>query len=170
MLRGHKFDSRNPTKWTNFPELSSAAVRSSTMSVPVVVHNDLPIAGNVALQTYAGTYFDDFVRLFEITGNGTLRATARRLQEVEDWFNRSYVLISLITGIPLQPIRFLSPTAPDIGERTQRLNSNKMVMLHVYAVSYATLLRMATTLGRPVPPQYIPNPNVLVEVLEEDDA
>jgi hypothetical protein len=144
---------------------SSNAVVSSSSN-----NNDAALSGNIALQTnrmtaaYAQRFFDDFTACFEITPGGTLRATIAQMRKVEDWFNRSYVLISLITGVPLDPIAFNY----DLGKgKIQNKNANCVSMMHIYAVSYAVLLRMAATLNKPIPDQYRPSLQA-VEAGEEE--
>ena len=119
-------------------------------------------------KAYAQAYFDDFCRLFQINRNGSLRTTAKLMRDIEKWYNGSYVLISLITGIPLEPIAFNY----DLGRgKISNRNANAVNVLHMYAVSYAVLLRMAFTLSRAVPAQYRPKLEIeeIDEVQVEDD-
>lgn len=110
---------------------------------------------NSMTQAYAEQYFTDFCRMFEITENGSLRSTKLRLEEIQEWFNRSYVFISLISGIPLVPIEFTISNTKE----------NNQILLHVYAVSYTVLLRMCFSLGRTVPEKYRPT---IVDFDEEE--
>ena len=89
--------------------------------------------------------FDDFCRLFDVTGNGSLRADA-----------------SLITGIPLEEVHFIKAGLKGIN----KTNENKQTLLHIYAVAYGGLLRMASTLNRTIPDKYRPR---IAEVHDEDE-
>jgi hypothetical protein len=127
----------------------SSSVSSSSAPTAVV---SMPPANNM-LNVYASAYFGAFTQLFHITKNGTVSATRERLQSIEAWFNQTHVLISLITGIPLQPITFNYNFGP--GQIATK-NANSVTLTHVYAMCYSVMLRMANTLGKPVPEQYMP--------------
>lgn len=113
-------------------------------------NNLMIIQTNSVTQSYVEQYFTDFCSMFEITGDGSLRSNKAKLESIQEWFNRSYVLISLLAGVPLFPIEF--------NELEQ---NNKQILLHVYAVSYTVLLRVCFILNRSVPEQY--RPTILVE-------
>jgi Na+/melibiose symporter-like transporter len=113
-------------------------------------NNLMTIQTNSVTQSYVEQYFTDFCSMFEITGDGSLRSNKAKLESIQEWFNRSYVLISLIAGVPLFPIEF--------NELEQ---NNKQILLHVYAVSYTVLLRVCFILNRSVPEHY--RPTILVE-------
>lgn len=130
--------------------LAAPAGADAAAVVPAV--GNMPPANNM-LNMYAQAYFDAFVERFHITDNGTVSGTVARLRSIEQWFNDTYILISLITGIPLQPIQFNYDYGPG---KIQTKNLNSRTLTHVYAMCYAVMLRMANTLNRPVPPQYMP--------------
>ncbi len=89
-----------------------------------------------AREQMARQYSTDFLRLFRIVG-GSLVTNDRNLQDIENWFNNSYFLISLITGIPLRPVRMSA--------------SDHVTTLHVYAVCYTMFLSMCVFLNQEVP-------------------
>ena len=148
-----QFDPSDPTRWTNFPRAMSSVALTG---------------GNAQAVEFARTYFDDFTSLFEITRNGTLRATTERLAAIEAWYNRSNVMISLITAVPTFDIHFAtSAPGATTSERADTLNFNKYMMLNIYGVCYVAMVRMATTLGRAVPVQYVARPQI--QNPEEED-
>ena len=125
---------------------------------------DVVLGTNAMTRAYAYRYFVDFCSNFEITETGALEADKKTLARVKEWFNRSYVLISLITGIPLSPIDFVSISGRG---RIQTRAADDRTMLHVYAVSYTMLLKMASLLSVSVPEQFRPRVSN-VEMKDED--
>jgi hypothetical protein len=89
-----------------------------------------------AREQMARQYSADFLRLFQIVG-GSLVTNDRNLQDIENWFNNSYLLITLITGIPLQPVRMSA--------------SDHATTLHVFSVCYTMFLSMCVFLNQEVP-------------------
>lgn len=100
---------------------------------------------NNTIKEYAEKYYIDFCNMFEITETGFLKSTKSKLQTIQNWYNQSYVLISLISGIPLSPIEF---------DLEGNKNINHQILLHVYSVSYIVLLQMSSTLSKEIPSQY----------------
>jgi hypothetical protein len=139
--------------------IMSAAAGSSSSSAVAANGNDT-LTGNYATQTnsmtraYAQRYFDDFCALFTITGNDSIESTVATLHRIEEWYNRTFLFISLITGIPLTEIHFSYGMG---AAKSSIVNENKQSLLHNYAVAYGALLRMASTLRRPIPAQYRPH-------------
>ena len=136
---------------------------------------DDALTGNMAIQTnrmtraYAQRFFDEFCNLFEISGNGSLRATREKLLALQEWWNRTYLLISLITGIPLVEVLF------DVSIQRRGAiavtNANKIKLLQLFGVSYAVLLRMAATLNTPIPVQFssaMTLGNVIIDDADEE--
>lgn len=142
------------------------SVSTTAAAVPASVTNlNQAVQTNVMTAAFGHKYFEDFSSIFEITKTGALRSNKEKLHQAEEWFNQSYVFISLISGVPLTPIQFIY----DIGfGDIHPMNLNRQTMLHIYSVSYAVLLRFSTTLNRPVPPQYLPVANITQ--FEEDNA
>ena len=114
-------------------------------------NNLMTIQTNSLTRSYVEQYFTDFCSMFEITGDGSLRSNIAKLESIQEWFNRSYVFMSLIAGVPLFPIEF----------NKLEQNNKHILLLHVYAVSYTVLLRVCFILNRSVPEQY--RPTILVE-------
>ena len=100
------------------------------------------------IKSAAQQYVQDFSTHYVIDINGALVATDEKLSLLESWFNNSYLLISLISGIPLEPIHF------EMGTGLERKKTNDILLLQSYAVSYAALLRLCFTLGIEVPAQF----------------
>lgn len=111
----------------------------SASSVPPVA------TANDALLVVAKTFFDEFAAVFGKHSDGTLDMRIDALARIEQWFNRVHPVISFATTIPLHPIAF-----------TESREQNHLTLLHVYAVSYACLLRMAHQIGMDVPPRFAP--------------
>ena len=164
--------SSSPSSWSPSSSSSSASPTGGGDAVSSRVSNDSALTGNYAIQTnsmtraYAQRYFDDFCLLFEVTGNGSLRSTKKVLSAVEEWYNRSYLLISLITGIPLEEVHFNGGMG---RSGIANVNENKQTLLHIYAVSYGVLLRMAATLSRSIPEKYRPRLSAVTDEEEEDN-
>jgi hypothetical protein len=98
---------------------------------------------------YARRYLDDFSRLFQITSEGNLSTTQENLLKIEEWFNRSYLCVSLVTGVPLSEVRFNH----NIGLEHE---DNLKTLIHIYSVSYTSLYHFSRVLEEDIPIQFRP--------------
>lgn len=94
---------------------------------------------------------DGFEQVFIFTERGQLRASRDILRNVELWWNTNRILITLITGVRTQPIRFKHQGQGDIGS----MHDNKMLLLHVYALAYSAYLRFCQTIDRRVANEHL---------------
>jgi len=107
------------------------------------------LMNNQTTKAYATQYFDTFCNLFEITSDGNLNTTQNNLLKIEEWFNQSYIMISLITGVPLTPLNFKI----DLGLEHEE---NKRNLMHIYSVSYTCLHHFSRILKKDIPIQFCP--------------
>lgn len=114
----------------------------------------------------AVNYYNDFGKIFVITEGtedtegGSLICTVESMKRVEEWFNRTYLLISLLTAVPLSDLHFqLDSGLTTTEEEAVRLNNHKL-MLHIYSVSYTALLRIASLIKQQIPPTYRSCPKI----------
>jgi len=104
---------------------------------------------NQQTSNYAANYFETFCDLFTITSDGNLNTTQENLQRIEDWFNKSYLLISLITAVRLTPLHFNFEIGIEAVE-------NQKILMHIYSVSYTSLHYFCRILKKTVPPKFCP--------------
>jgi hypothetical protein len=104
---------------------------------------------NQQISNYASNYFETFCDLFEITSDGNLNTRQENLQRIEDWFNQSYLTVSLITAVPLTPLHFNFEIGIEAVE-------NQKILMHIYSVSYTSLHYFCRILKKKVPLQFCP--------------
>jgi len=104
---------------------------------------------NKQISNYAANYFETFCDLFQITSDGNLNTTQENLQRIEDWFNQSYLIVSLITAVPLTSLHFNFETGIEAGE-------NQKILMHIYSVSYTSLHYFCRILKKEVPHKFCP--------------
>ena len=102
---------------------------------------------NKEIESYALKYFDTFCNLFEIGSDGNLNTSKEKLLEIEKWYNNSYLMVSLITGIPLSTYEFNNSIELEDEE-------NQKILMHIYSVSYTVLLRFSSLLKKDIPIQF----------------
>jgi len=102
---------------------------------------------NKEIESYALKYFDTFCDLFEINIDGNLNTSSEKMLKIEEWYNNSYIMISLITGIILSPHKFNNYIELENEE-------NQKILMHIYSVSYTALLHFCSLLKKDIPIQY----------------
>ena len=90
---------------------------------------------------YAHEYFETFCGLFEVTSEGNLNTNQENLLRIQEWFNRSYLLISILIGVPLTPLSFNL----DIGDEA---DENQKILMHIYSVAYTSLHHFSRILNK----------------------
>ena len=116
---------------------------------------------NTETKAYAVTYFNTFINLFHITSEGNLNTTKENLIRIETWFNKSYFMISLITGVPLNPLNFNI----DIGIEHE---NNQKILMHIYSISYVCLIHFARILKKDIPVHFYPTISSIKYEIESD--
>lgn len=76
-----------------------------------------------------------FYNAFVLTEDCSINCSNEQLQLIQNWFNGSYSFISLLTGIPLEPIVFVQ------GNHIM----NKKTVLHAFSVSYLAIRQIERT-------------------------
>lgn len=107
----------------------------------------------------AVNYYNDFGKIFTFTEDGSLICTVESMKRVEDWFNRTYLLISLLTSVPLSDLHFQLDS--DVhSHSTTVLNNHKLMLHHIYSVSYTALVGIASLIKQQIPPTYRSCPQI----------
>lgn len=77
-----------------------------------------------------------FYNAFVLTEDCSINCSEEQLQLIQIWFNGSYSFVSLLTGIPLEPIVFVQP---------YENIANKRTVLHAFSVSYLAIRQIERT-------------------------
>ena len=85
---------------------------------------------------------NDVSVLFVITEDGSLLSTRPALEKIQEWYNDTYMLISLITATPLTPVEF-----DFTGPEDNAASANRQKLTNVFAMVYLGLLHFAQTFG-----------------------
>lgn len=94
------------------------------------------------LKEIAQKYANDVSALFVITEDGSLLSTRPALEKIQEWYNDTYMLISLITATPLAPVEF-----DFTGSEDNAASANRQKLTNVFAMVYLGLLHFAQTFG-----------------------
>ena len=92
---------------------------------------DVVPSANVSIVEFCANYMENFSRLFIVEeSTGEISSNEAHRRDIIQWFNENHVFISLVSGIPLEPISlYVTDTA---------------TMMHVYSVAQVTRDRIRT--------------------------
>ena len=103
---------------------------------------------NKQIETYANIYYDNFCDLFKVTNEGNLNTSEENIKKIEEWFNQSYLLISIVTGLQLLEVKFNL----ELGIEQEY---NQKLLMHIYSMSYIGMLHFARILKKEIPSHII---------------
>ena len=85
-------------------------------------------------------FVNDFLRLFEIAKNGALKASRKRLEDIEEWTSRTevQVIIAQQTGFEFRQISFAKVYRGDIAT----VNENKTSLLQLFGICFTAYSRL----------------------------
>lgn len=98
---------------------------------------------------FARGYIRDFNRLFVFTEDGSLLTTKSTLEKIQEFFNETYVLTSLLTATSLDPIKF------DLTDTGDHSEANQMILLHAYSMSLIGYIHFCKALKVAVPLKHL---------------
>lgn len=101
---------------------------------------------NKQIETYANIYYDNFCNLFKVTNEGNLNTSEENIKKIEEWFNQSYLLVSIVTGLQLSEVKFNL----ELGIEQEY---NQKLLMHIYSMSYIGMLHFARILKKEIPIQ-----------------
>jgi hypothetical protein len=105
----------------------------------------------------------DFEKVWNVTKVGSLHCTKVTRANATLWFNNYRLMVSLITGVDLDPLEFEDPTGNEDAAKRNRLK-----MLHYYSFCYVTYARFCQLLKREQAAKYIRDVTLCVEEDEVD--
>lgn len=94
-------------------------------------------------------YIRHFKQLFVFTEDGSLLATKSTLEDIQDWFNQTYLLTSLLTATSLDPIKF------DLTDTGDHSEANQKILLHAYSMSLIGYIHFCKALKVAVPLKHL---------------
>ncbi len=101
---------------------------------------------NKQIETYANIYYENFCNLFKVTNEGNLNTSEENIKKIEEWFNQSYLLVSIVAGIQLSEVKFNL----ELGIEQEY---NQKLLMHIYSMSYIGMLHFARILKKEIPIQ-----------------
>lgn len=105
----------------------------------------------------------EFEKVWNVTKVGSLHCTKITRAAVTIWFNNYRLMVSLITGVDLDPLEFEDPTGNEEAAKRNRLK-----MLHYYSFAYVTYVRFCQLLKRQADAKYAQDISKCVEEEEVD--